>query len=300
MTAVSAPARTKPDRSGLWTFLRLLGGWATVAALAYLLWMPSKDWGWPTMLFSWVLLTLLADEFAGWFGYIALALGILPLLHAETAPEQWFIILPLIGGALFALLIMKHSGGPFVLPFGALLFAGTIIGAAKFGVKIDPSLKLPASTTFQHMALLPMLVMVSFSFVRQLISMLLRWQAARRARAAAVAVTTTPAVTAPATSTVASSAPNKIDPAKIDPAKIDAAKPAAATPQPVQTATAGPTSAAEPVSATLTTPTTAAASKPPVAAPTAESAAASVSVPANPTMIDIDLSDIAGENPPKG
>lgn len=295
MTAVSAPARTKPDRSGLWTFLRLLGGWATVAALAYLLWMPSKDSGWPTMLFGWVLLTLLADEFAGWFGYIALALGILPLLHAETAPEQWFIILPLIGGALFALLIMKHSGGPFVLPFGALLFAGTIIGAAKFGVKIDPSLKLPASSTFQHMALLPMLVMVSFSFVRQLISKLLRWQAARRARAAAVAVTTTPAVTAPATSTVASSAPNKIDPAK-----IDAAKPAAATPQPVQTATAGPTSAAEPVSATLTTPSTEAASKPPVAAPTAESAAASVSVPANPTMIDIDLSDIAGKNPPKG
>ncbi|GAA5503322.1 hypothetical protein Dxin01_03079 [Deinococcus xinjiangensis] len=298
MTAVSAPARTKPDRSGLWTFLRLLGGWATVAALAYLLWMPSKDSGWPTMLFGWVLLTLLADEFAGWFGYIALALGILPLLHAETAPEQWFIILPLIGGALFALLIMKHSGGPFVLPFGALLFAGTIIGAAKFGVKIDPSLKLPASTTFQHMALLPMLVMVSFSFVRQLISKLLRWQAARRARAAAVAVTTTPAVTAPATSTVASSAPAKVDPAKPAPAAA-------------QTVAAGPAQAAasaesergvvaEPITAALTTPPTAAASKPPVAAPTAESAAASVSVPANPTMIDIDLSDIAGENPPKG
>lgn len=185
MTAASQTTSSTTARSGWWTFLRLLGGWATVAALAYLLWMPSQDFGWIKMMFVWILLTLLADEFAGWFGYIGLALGVLPFLY--QTPEQWFLVFPLIGGALFALLLMKHSGGPFVLPFGAALFVGAILAAAKFGVKLDPSLKLPASRSFQEAAVLPMLGVVGFSFLRQLISMLLRWNARRKASVTKVA-----------------------------------------------------------------------------------------------------------------
>lgn len=176
MTAASTHNRNTSLRSGWWTFLRLLLGWALVAGLAYYLWTPGD---WPTKLLAWVLLALLADECAGWFGYMALALGVLPLISPHAPPEQWFIVLPLIGGALFALLIVKHSGGPFVLPFGAALFVGVILAAAKFGIKIDPSLTLPAHSTFQQMAILPMLGVVLFSFVRQLISMILRWQARR-------------------------------------------------------------------------------------------------------------------------
>ena len=211
MTVASPPAPPRPARnySGLWTFLRLLGGWLTVAALAYLLWMPGEEFGWTKMMFAWILLTLVADEFAGWFGYMGLALGVLPFLYAGT-PEQWFVIFPLIGGALFALLIMKHSGGPFVLPFGAVLFAGAILGAAKFGVKLDPSLKLPLSRSFQEAAILPMLGVMSFSFLRQLISMIVRGTRRRRETRAAAAVTApvnASAASTPVTSQTPTSAP---------------------------------------------------------------------------------------------
>lgn len=200
MTVASPPVSPRPARnySGLWTFLRLLGGWSTVAVLAYLLWMPGEEFGWTKMMFAWILLTLVADEFAGWFGYIGLALGVLPFLYAGT-PEQWFVIFPLVGGALFALLIMKHSGGPFVLPFGAALFAGAILAAARFGPTLDPSLKLPVSRSFQEAAILPMLAVVGFSFVRQLISMIVRGSRRRRAARLAKASAATPPVTAAAT-----------------------------------------------------------------------------------------------------
>ena len=279
MTAASAPTRKAANRSGLWTFLRLLGGWATVAALAYLLWTPSTECGWPTLLFGWVLLTLLADEFAGWFGYMALALGILPLLHGAATPEQWYIILPLIGGAMFALLIMKHSGGPFVLPFGALIFAGTILGAAKFGLKIDPTLKLPASALFQRMALMPTLIMVSLSFVRQLIAMLLRWQAARRERLAtaqASAVSAAPAA-APAQEAVQAAAEDGVD--------VAAAKPLGRTPAAVPEK---PQEAAKPLETVVVRPTEASQTS---AQPTAQ--------PVNTTIIDIDLGDVPGAEKPK-
>lgn len=234
MTAASTPTKQTASRSGWWTFLRLLGGWLTVAALAYLLWMPSQDFGWIKMMFVWVLLTLLADEFAGWFGYMGLALGVLPFLYSGT-PEQWFVVFPLIGGALFALLIMKHSGGPFVLPFGAVLFVGAILASAKFGVKLDPSLKLPASRSFQEAAVLPMLGVVGFSFLRQLISMLWRWNARRRASrvlissAAAVPATPAPPTLTPAAPSQASSsqtAPSQSAPA---PATRASAEPSVVT-----------------------------------------------------------------------
>mgnify|MGYP007116556971 CR=1 FL=1 len=208
MTAASPPASPRPARnySGLWTFLRLLGGWLTVAALAYLLWMPGEEFGWLKMMFNWVLLTLLADEFAGWFGYMGLALGVLPFLYAGT-PEQWFVIFPLIGGALFALLIMKHAGGPFVLPFAGALFAGAILLAQKLGDMLGTPIKLVSNPELERRALLAAAIGLAFSFVRQLVGMLLRWQ--KRRRAAAVTVTTVTTTPAPVPAPPAPTSPKR-------------------------------------------------------------------------------------------
>lgn len=185
MTAASLPPRRRPARAGLWTALRLLVGLALLAALAYFMWTPGD---WPTRLFAWVLLTILADECAGWFGYTGLALGALAFFAPSAPPEQWTLIVPLVGGALFALLLLKHSGGPFVLPFAAVIFAGALYATGRFGLKIDPALTLPANAGFQRSAVVPMLLGVGFSFVRQLIGNAMRFAARRRERAAAAPV----------------------------------------------------------------------------------------------------------------
>lgn len=98
MTAASTSARNTSSRSGWWT-LRLLLGWALVAGLAYYLWTPGD---WPTKLFAWVLLALLADEC--WFGYMALALGVPSLISPTCAARTVVLRILLIDGALFALL----------------------------------------------------------------------------------------------------------------------------------------------------------------------------------------------------
>lgn len=196
MTAASLPPRRRPARAGLWTALRLLVGLALLAALVYFMWTPGD---WPTRLFAWVLLTILADECAGWFGYTGLALGALAFFAPSAPPEQWALIVPLVGGALFALLLLKHSGGPFVLPFAAVIFAGALYATGRFGLKIDPALTLPANATFQRSAVVPMLLGVGFSFVRQLIGNAMRFAARRRsARAAAPLVVVDPVVPASA------------------------------------------------------------------------------------------------------
>lgn len=203
MTAASLPPRQRSARAGLWTALRLLVGLALLAALAYFMWTPGD---WPTRLFAWVLLTVLADECAGWFGYAGLLLGGLAFFAPSAPPEQWTLIVPLVGGALFALLLLKHSGGPFVLPFAAVIFAGALYATGRFGLKIDPELTLPASATFQRGAVVPMLLGLGFSFVRQLIGNAMRFAARRRAArasAAPVALVTAPTGTEPVPATPA-------------------------------------------------------------------------------------------------
>lgn len=203
MTGAASPARPKARRrvrptpdpvrvSPVWTVLRLLGGWAAVAALAYLLWTwPPGDW--PTRLLFWVGLTILADEFGGWFGYMGAVLGGLPFFVPELLTPQWAVTLPLVGGALLALLLVKHSGGAFVLPFAAAIFALPLLAVGRYGTKIDPGLTLPANATFQRTALTAMLAGLAFSFVRQLVGVAWRYGRRRRARRAAAVPAPIPA-----------------------------------------------------------------------------------------------------------
>jgi hypothetical protein len=161
----------RPHRARFLNLLRLLGGWAVLGALAYAMWTPGE---WQNSLLLWVLLVILADEFGGWFGYLALLLGGLGYFSPSPPPAQWLVILPLVGGALMALLLVKHSGGVLVLPFAGVLFAGTLLAVARFGTKFDPTLKLPADDTFLRSALIAMLAGLGFSLVRQLVGLWLR------------------------------------------------------------------------------------------------------------------------------
>lgn len=188
MTRTAAAPRSVPEpghASPALTFLRLLGGWAVVALLAYVMWTPGD---WPLRLLAWVGLTILADEFGGWFGYIGVVLGGLAFLAPAAPPAQWAIIVPLVGGALLALLLVKHSGGPFVLPFAAAIFALPLLAVGRYGTRIDPELTLPANATFQRTALTAMLAGVAFSFVRQLVGLLMRRRARQRAMRASLPV----------------------------------------------------------------------------------------------------------------
>lgn len=184
--ATSAPAaRPARDRSGLRTALRLLGGWALLGLLAWLMWTPGA---WPALLLAWVLLTLLADEFGGWFGYLGVLLGGLAFVAPTPEPAGWSVIVPLVGGALVALLLVKHSGGPFVLPFAAAIFALPLLAVARFGTKLDPGLTLPGEPAFLRNALLAMAVALGVSLIRQVTEAVLRRRARRRAAAPAAAV----------------------------------------------------------------------------------------------------------------
>ena len=169
--------QTEEERSPALTVLRLLGGWATLGVLAWLLWTPGH---WAMLLLAWVGLTILADEFGGWFGYIGAVLGGLPFFSPSGAPDQWPVVLPLVGGALLALLLVKHSGGMFVLPFAGAVYALPLLAIARFGTKLDPGLTLPANSTFQRAALLGMVAGLAFSFVRQLVGVILRYSARKR------------------------------------------------------------------------------------------------------------------------
>ncbi|GHG07837.1 hypothetical protein GCM10017783_20540 [Deinococcus piscis] len=145
---------------------RMVGGLVTLALLLAAL---SSGWSWSSVLFAWVLLTIVADEFGGWFGYIAAFMGVLTLLLGNQPAEVWNVVLPLVGGALLALLVVKHSGGWGVLPFAGAVFALPIIGAAQFGHLLDENLLLVADPDLARSAILAMLVGLGISLVRQFI-----------------------------------------------------------------------------------------------------------------------------------
>ncbi|WP_425147638.1 hypothetical protein [Deinococcus sp.] len=165
------PARRRILRQRAVLLLRLVWGLAVAGALAYSLWQPGN---WPQKLGLWVLLTLLADEAGGWFGYLGVVLGGLPFVASHAPPEQWFVIVPLVGGSLIAALIVKHSGGPLVLPFSYALFALPMLLAQRFGPSIDATLTLPANASFRRSTLLMAALGLGFSFLRQVAGIVLR------------------------------------------------------------------------------------------------------------------------------
>ncbi|MFC6616756.1 hypothetical protein [Deinococcus radiophilus] len=145
---------------------RMVGGLVTLGLLFLAI---QSGWPWATVLFAWVLLTILADEFGGWFGYLGVLLGGLTLLAPAQPVETWSVALPLVGGALLALLVVKHSGGWGVLPFAAAVFALPIIGAAQYGHLLDENLIMVADPDLQRSAILAMLVGLALSLVRQFV-----------------------------------------------------------------------------------------------------------------------------------
>lgn len=166
-------------RSPWWLVARLVGGLLCCAGLAFVLWPTAAGMSWLSMLFAWILLTLLADEFGGWFGYIGVFMGILPLI--DTPPTQWTTIYPLVGSALFAALLVKHSGGIWVLPFSGALFMGTLLAADFLGHKLDPGLTLVHDPSLQWVALVAVAIALGISFIRQMIQFILQYQARRKA-----------------------------------------------------------------------------------------------------------------------
>ncbi|WP_424949326.1 hypothetical protein [Deinococcus sp.] len=166
-----SPARRRRLRARNLLLLRLFWGFALLGLLAYTLWQPGN---WPQKLSLWVLLTLLADEAGGWFGYLGAALGGLPFFSNHAPPDQWWIILPLVGAALIAALIVKHSGGPLVLPFALVIFALPIFAAQKLGPSLDTTLTLPGNAQFRKATLVMAVISLAFSFVRQAAGLYLR------------------------------------------------------------------------------------------------------------------------------
>ena len=159
-------------------------GLASLGVLAYAMTLPLD---WQQKLVVWILLTFIADEAGNWFGYSAvplgiIALGALPFLPASAVPEQWWVIFPLIAGALLAALAMKHAGGPLVLPFSAVLFAVPIIAAAKAAPFLDASMKFPANVQFQKLAFIAAGIGLLISLIRQVAAATVRARANRPAR----------------------------------------------------------------------------------------------------------------------
>ena len=154
-------------------------GLACLGALIYSFTLPLD---WQTRLIVWILLTFLADEAGNWFGYSAIPLGVLPLLPAGTIPllplsaatEQWWIIFPLVATALLACLLMKHAGGPFVLPFAAALFALPILAAERLAPLVDPTIKFPANAQFQNLAFIAAGIGLLLSLIRQVAAAIIR------------------------------------------------------------------------------------------------------------------------------
>ena len=97
-------------------------------------------------------------------------------------PEQWWVIFPLIAGALLAALAMKHAGGPLVLPFAAVLFAVPIIAAAKAAPFLDASMKFPANAQFQKLAFIAAGIGLLISLIRQVAAAMVRARVNRPAR----------------------------------------------------------------------------------------------------------------------
>ncbi|WP_293914751.1 hypothetical protein [Deinococcus sp.] len=181
MSAAMTGNRRDPARARHVAFVASMWvlGLAALGVLAYAMTLPLS---WPQKLAIWVVLTFVADEAGNWFGYAAIPLGVLPLVLLKTPPEQWWVIFPLIATSLLACLVMKHAGGPFVLPFAAALFAVPIIGVAFIAPRLDASITFPANNQFQQVAFIAAGVGLLISLIRQVSVWVSRSRAARSER----------------------------------------------------------------------------------------------------------------------
>lgn len=160
-------------------WIRLFGG---VGALLLLLLAIHAGWSWSSLLLAWVLLAFIADEFGGYFGYVAALMGLLILKAPGQDPAQWKILLPLVGGALLASLIVKHSGGWLVLPFAAAVFLLPFYAASEYGHLLDPNLLALGDPELMRAAGVGMVVGLGISFVRQFVIWLVDLSAMLRER----------------------------------------------------------------------------------------------------------------------
>ncbi|AWN23463.1 hypothetical protein DKM44_09685 [Deinococcus irradiatisoli] len=177
----SPQARHRSFVAAMWVL-----GLACLGLLAYGLTLPLA---WQQMLILWIVLTFIADEAGNWFGYSAIPLGVLPLVLGSTPPEQWWVIFPLIATSLLVCLVVKHAGGPFVLPFAAVLFVVPILAAAKLAPYLDTSIKFPANPQFQKLAFIAAGIGLLLSLIRQSVVALVQ-QRARRPRPATLPAST--------------------------------------------------------------------------------------------------------------
>ena len=101
---------------------------------AVMLWTP---WPWFTLLFIWLVMVVLLDELAGgWFAYIALIIGWLGL---PNHPEIWWQMAPLFTGGLWAYLLLRHTGGLFLLPVAWAGFYAPFFAMSKLVPELDSS-----------------------------------------------------------------------------------------------------------------------------------------------------------------
>lgn len=176
---MTASVSAQPQRSAALVASLWVIGVLCLAALAFMFAMKAPP-PWRTLALAWVLLTYLADEAGNWFGYLAALLGALPFVLG-TAPEQWFMVFPLLVSGLIASLLLKHAGGLLLLPFAAAAFALPILATAKLAPYLDDTVKLAGSHAFQNRVFLAAGIGLGLSLLRQLTELVLRRRAQRRA-----------------------------------------------------------------------------------------------------------------------
>lgn len=145
--------RSRSHAPALQNWPRLMVG-LVLALLSIPLLLSGLDW--PLKIALWVLLVLLADEASGWMGYLALGLGaipwLLPLLGLGSPGQEllsdWAVLFPLAFTGLFALLLVKHAGGPPMAIVGWPLLVAPFLLVRFLGHLFDDELSLPADPRY--------------------------------------------------------------------------------------------------------------------------------------------------------
>lgn len=122
---VRPPIASQPTSAGFskrphWAWMR---GFLILGVLVWLMGFAKLNW--TVYLSCWVVGTLLLAEWAGkGFSYLGLASGGLVFANdpalAKDLLETWWICAPVVTGALWLYLLIRHLGGVGVIPLAAL------------------------------------------------------------------------------------------------------------------------------------------------------------------------------------